>query len=132
VRLNAWLSKPANGNAKDGEEDVTYLALLNQLVFMRHPRRGADAAALLERADAPIPPTVVDVYGMFVQLSAMRDADGMTGFKRMTPSFIADGARLFGWRLAPHEAVAISQLDLAQLFPGDFGFDESTPDASSE
>jgi hypothetical protein len=39
---------------------------------------------------------------------------------------------LFGWRIQPHEATAIAQLDLAQLFPGDYAAEEATSDRAGE
>ena len=55
---------------------------------------------------------------MFQQLHAMR-AVGFNGFERFTPTHIADGARLFGWTLAPHEVEGLVALDLVTLYPGD-------------
>lgn len=121
VRLNAWLSKTVpGGKANDDAPAPTNLDTVQQCASMRnHPRREA-ARRLLERAARPTPARVRELYGMFVQLSDMRDIDGVVGLKRMTPTLIRDGAALFGWQLAPYEAAAIARLDLAQLHPGNF------------
>jgi hypothetical protein len=121
VRADAWLSKPITGATRDGDKPVpTNGDTLLQCIRMRnHPRRAA-AERFFARVARPTPSGVRELFGMFAQLSVMRDVDGMVGRKCMTPSFIRDGVELFGWQLAPHEVAAISQLDLAQLHPGEF------------
>jgi hypothetical protein len=120
VRLNAWLDKPSGARADDSEKPTTNWDMLKQLAFMSMHRRSRAASALLERARAPIPSGMVELFGMFQQLASMRDVDGMVGRKRMTPTFIRDGAALFGWSLTPDEALAIARLDVAELYPGSF------------
>lgn len=118
MRLNAWLDRKPKGAKPD--DATTNRDDLLQMASMRNHDRRAASIDLLDRAAWDRRPESLDyLFERFERLASMRDVDGMIGQKRMTPTFIRDGAALFGWTLLPDEALAISALDAAQLFPGD-------------
>jgi hypothetical protein len=77
-----------------------------------------NATALAALEGPPFPDALGGVWDIFQRLDAMR-AVGFNGPERFTPTHIADGARLFGWTLEPHEVEALVALDLVTLYPGD-------------
>jgi hypothetical protein len=79
-------------------------------------RGSATARAALEGPE--FPDALGGLWAIFSQLDAMR-AVGFNGLERFTPAHIADGARLFGWQLEPHEVEALVALDLVTLYPGE-------------
>jgi hypothetical protein len=69
------------------------------------------------------------LWERFERLDAMREA-GFHGPARFSPPFLAAGARLFGWTLAPHEVEALTMLDLATLYPDPT--DRETPEPRTD
>jgi hypothetical protein len=94
---------------KDGSTREQYL--------MAAAARG-NTKAMQALEGPPFPDALDGLWHIFERLDALRGV-GFNGPERFTPGHIADGARLFGWTLEPHEVEALVALDLVTLYPGD-------------
>lgn len=104
VKANARLEKRNENGVKE-----------RAFVERAAQKGNAEMLAFLELADNP-PDCLAYLWERFWRLDGMREVD-MNGPHRLTPSLIADAARLFGWVVTPLDAEALVMMDIARLNP---------------